>query len=96
MGHSVIDNTGINPVLVESNHVEAVVDTPSIPILTKKNILFYSVFTIIWWVAIWGISETIVHHYVRNSFPHRIAIYSGMIFLVFCMMLVYPDLIEYL
>ena len=72
------------------------VDTPSLPVISKDNILFYSVFTIIWWVSIWGLSETLMTYLVKNSLAHRAAIYGALILLVFGMMLVDPKLIEYL
>jgi hypothetical protein len=76
--------------------MDTFVDTPSLPAISKKNVVFYSVFTILWWVSIWGLSETLMFYMVKNSLIHRAAIYSGLLLLVFVMMLVDPQLVEYL
>ena len=76
--------------------MDTFLDTPSLPAISKNNVLFYSVFTILWWVSIWGLSETLMVYMVKNSLIQRAAIYVGLILLVFVMMLVDPKLIEYL
>ena len=76
--------------------MDTFVDTPSLPAISKKNVLFYSLFTIIWWVSIWGLSETLMMYLVKNSLIHRAAIYAGLLLLVFVIMLVDPNVIEYL
>lgn len=76
--------------------MDTYVDTPSLPAISKKNVVFYSLFTIVWWVSIWGLSETLMFYMVKNSLIYRAAIYAGLLLLVFGMMLVDPNLIEYL
>jgi hypothetical protein len=76
--------------------MDTFVDTPSLPAISKKNIVFYSLFTIIWWVSIWGLSETLMMYLVKNSLVHRAAIYAGLLLFVFITILVDPNLIEYL
>ena len=76
--------------------MDTYVDTPSLPAISKKNVVFYSLFTILWWVAIWGLSETLMTYMVKNSLVQRAAIYAGLLLLVFVIMLVDPQLIEYL
>jgi hypothetical protein len=76
--------------------MDTYVDTPSLPAISKKNVVFYSLFTILWWVAIWGLSETLMTYMVKNSLIQRAAIYAGLLLLVFVIMLVDPQLVEYL
>jgi len=76
--------------------MDTYVDTPSLPAISKKNVVFYSLFTILWWVAIWGLSETLMTYMVKNSLLQRAAIYAGLLILVFVIMLVDPQLVEYL
>jgi hypothetical protein len=76
--------------------MDTFVDTPSLPAISKKNVLFYSLFTIVWWVSIWGLSETLMVYMVKNSLVHRAVIYAGLLLLVFVMMLVDPQLVNYL
>ncbi len=73
-----------------------VIDTPSIPVQTKQNVLFYSLFTVLWWVAIWGLSETVMTILVKNSIIYRLGIYLSILAFVFLMLLYQPQLIEYL
>lgn len=74
----------------------SIIDTPSLPVQTKKNVIFYSLFTVLWWVAIWGLSETIMTILVKNSIIYRLGIYSSLLAFVFLMLLYQPQLIEYL
>ena len=76
--------------------MDTYVDTPSLPAISKKNVVFYSLFTILWWVAIWGLSETLMTYMVKNSLVQRAAIYAGLLLLVFVILLVDPQLVEYL
>jgi hypothetical protein len=76
--------------------MDTFIDTPSLPAISKKNVLFYSFFSIVWWVSIWGLSETLMVYLVKNSLIYRAAIYAGLLLLVFIMILVDPQLIEYL
>jgi len=73
-----------------------VIDTPSIPVQTKQNVIFYSLFSVLWWVAIWGLSETIMTILVKNSIIYRLGIYLSILAFVFVMLLYKPQLIEYL
>jgi hypothetical protein len=74
----------------------AVIDTPSLPVQTKQNVIFYSLFTVLWWVAIWGLSETVMTILVKNSIIYRLGIYLSILAFVFLMLLYQPQLIEYL
>lgn len=74
----------------------AVIDTPSLPVQTKQNVMFYSFFTVLWWVAIWGLSETIMTILVKNSIIYRLGIYLSILAFVFLMLLYQPKLLEYL
>jgi hypothetical protein len=76
--------------------MDTFVDTPSLPAISKKNVVFYSLFTIIWWVSIWGLSETLMSYLVKNSLMYRAVIYAGLLLFVFVMILLDPQLIEYL
>ena len=73
-----------------------VIDTPSIPVQTKQNVIFYSLFSVLWWVAIWGLTETIMTILVKNSIMYRLGIYLSILAFVFVMLLYKPQLIEYL
>jgi hypothetical protein len=75
---------------------QAIIDTPSLPVGIKNNIIFYSMFTVLWWVAIWGLSETIMTILVKNSIIYRLGIYISMLAFAFLMLLFQPQLVGYL
>ncbi len=75
---------------------QAIIDTPSLPVGIKNNVIFYSMFTVLWWVAIWGLSETIMTILVKNSIIYRLGIYISMLAFAFLMLLFQPQLIGYL
>lgn len=79
-----------------NQQVSAIIDTPSLPVNTKKSVIFYSLFTVLWWVAIWGLSETVMTILVKNSIIYRLGIYISILAFVFLMLLYQPQLIEYL
>jgi hypothetical protein len=82
---------------MDSSSVIAIdIDTPSIPVKTKENVIFYSLITILWWVAIWGLTETVMTLLVKNSILYRLGIYLSILAFVFVMLLYKPKLIEYL
>ena len=70
------------------------IETPKAPERLVRTKLFHSVITILWWVGIWGLSETLLTFMVKNSITTRLAIYSGMIVFVFLMILMSPDIVE--
>jgi hypothetical protein len=75
---------------------QAIIDTPSLPVGIKNNIIFYSMFTVLWWVAIWGLSETVMTILVKNSIIYRLGIYISMLAFAFLMLLFQPQLVGYL
>lgn len=58
--------------------------------------LGYSLITVVWWVGIWGLSETIIGYLVKESLLMRLGIFLTMIAFVFIMVLVKPEFVEYL
>jgi len=76
--------------------MDVLIKAPSLPVLTNKPIVFYSVFSIIWWLAIWGLAETIMMYLVKNSLIHRAGIYINIIFFMVLLMIFYPQITEHL
>jgi len=70
------------------------IETPKAPERLLRTKLFHSVITILWWVGIWGLSETVLILLFKNSVTTRLAIYAGMILFVFLMIFISPDIVE--
>lgn len=69
-------------------------ETPSIPIGSRYESLGYSMLTIIWWVGIWGLNETIMTLLFKGSLLLRLGIYLLMIASVFVAILFDPRIIQ--
>ena len=72
------------------------IDTPSLPVKTKHNVFFYSIITILWWVSIWGLTETVMTLLVKNSILYRLGIYLSILAFVILLLIYNPQLIDYL
>lgn len=62
----------------------------------RYNALGYSLITVVWWVGIWGLAETIILYFVKESLFLRLGIFISLISFVLLLVLWKPDLIEYL
>ena len=71
-------------------------DTPHIPLSQRYKSLGYSLITVVWWVGIWGLAETIIGFLVKESLMLRLGIFLSLIAFVFLMVLIKPEFIEYL
>jgi low temperature requirement protein LtrA len=71
-------------------------ETPNIPLSKRYTSLAYSLITVLWWIGIWGLTETVVGFLVKESLLLRLGIFLSMIALVFFLILIRPELVEYL
>ncbi len=71
------------------------IETPRVPVPTKRRTLLYSFIVILWWVGIWGLSETVMSYFVKNSLVSRFAIYTGLLLVVLFAIWSEPDIIEH-
>jgi len=59
------------------------------------HILFIAFIIVLWWIGIWGLVETLIHHYVIDgSVTRAVATYSFIILFVLLIAHIYPDLFE--
>lgn len=70
------------------------IETPKSPDVMIRKRLTHSVVTILWWVGIWGLSETLLTMLVKNSITYRFLVYTGMIAIVFVLLLTTPEIVE--
>ena len=66
-------------------------ETPQIPMRERFRSLGISLLTIVWWVAIWGLSDTIIHHVFKSSIAVELALYISMIAFVMVMIFIFPE-----
>ena len=71
-------------------------ETPHIPLSQRYKSLGYSLITVLWWIGIWGLAETVVGFLVKESLLMRLGIFLSMIALVFFLVLIHPEFVEYL
>lgn len=51
---------------------------------------------IFWWIAIWGLVETLVEMFVKNALVGRLIFYSGMIIVVVGTVLLNPHYLDHI
>ena len=69
-------------------------ETPHIPLGERYKTLGYSMVTILWWVGIWGLSESILTLLFKESVFFKLGVYVLMIATVFLVTLFDPTLVQ--
>ena len=71
-------------------------ETQHTPLSNRYKSLGYSLITVLWWIGVWGLAETVVGFLVKESLLLRLGIFLSMIALVFFLVLIHPEFVEYL
>ncbi len=69
-------------------------ETPHLPLGERYKALGISMLTILWWVGIWGLSETLLTILFKESIVLKLGVYLLMIAGVFLAILFEPDLMK--
>jgi hypothetical protein len=69
-------------------------ETPHIPLGERYKSLGYSMLTILWWVGVWGLAETIITFMFKESIFFKLGVYIMMIATVFLIILFDPTMIK--
>lgn len=69
-------------------------ETPHIPIGDRYVSLGYSMLTILWWVGVWGLSESIMTLMFKESIVLKLGLYLLMIAAVFLAILFDPKIVK--
>ena len=67
-------------------------NAPHIPFGERYRSLGISLITIIWWVAIWGLSDTIIHTLFKGQTFAELILYFVMIAFVLTMIFFFPEI----
>jgi hypothetical protein len=68
-------------------------ESPTFPLSKYKRVL-YSVILIIWWVAIWGIADTVIHSVFKGATMKELLTYFSMIIFVLLIIIYNPEFME--
>jgi hypothetical protein len=60
-----------------------------------KDVLIIALVIIFWWIAVWGLVETVLHQYIKNSFWKAIGVYGTILVAVIGFITVYPQMLEH-
>jgi hypothetical protein len=71
-------------------------ETPHIPLGERYTSLGYSFLTILWWVGVWGLSESIMTLLFKESIFFKLGLYLLMIAAVFLAVLFDPKIVKHL
>jgi hypothetical protein len=69
-------------------------EPPHIPLGERYKALGYSMLTIVWWVGVWGLAESIMTLMFKQSIVLKLGFYLFMIATVFLIILFDPTLIK--
>jgi hypothetical protein len=69
-------------------------ETPHLPLGERYKALGYSMLTIVWWVGVWGLSESIMTLMFKQSIVLKLGFYLFMIATVFLIILFDPTIIK--
>lgn len=69
-------------------------ETPHIPIGERYVSLGYSMLTILWWVGVWGLSESVMTLMFKESIVLKLGLYLLMIAAVFLAILFDPHIVK--
>jgi hypothetical protein len=60
----------------------------------SHNILLVSSLVILWWIAIWGLVDIFLKHFIGDNKKYYIFAYLSMVFTVLILVYTYPNLLE--
>ncbi len=69
-------------------------ETPHLPLGDRYKALGYSMLTILWWVGVWGLSESLMTLMFKQSIILKLGFYLFMIATVFLVILFDPTIIK--
>ena len=58
------------------------------------SVLPLAVLIVFWWIGMWGLVETVIQPFIKNSYWTAIAVYSAMIAVVLLIINVHPQVLE--
>lgn len=59
------------------------------------HILFLSILIILWWIALWGLLDTLLHSFIAGSRTKALFVYSSILTFVVGITWIRPDLLEH-
>jgi uncharacterized ion transporter superfamily protein YfcC len=69
-------------------------ESPTLPFTNRFKAVFYSVLLILWWVAVWGIADTVIHLVFKGHTMKELAVYFFIVTVILSLIFVYPELLE--
>lgn len=58
------------------------------------SVLPLAILIVFWWIGMWGLIETVIQPFIKNSYWTAIAVYSAIIAIVLLIVSVYPSVLE--
>ena len=63
--------------------------------MASVNIYLLPLIVIVWWIGVWGIVETLIQLYIRNSTARSIFVYGLMVVSVTLAVYMNPHFVDY-
>ena len=68
--------------------------SPHVPLGERYQAIGYSVVTILWWVGIWGLADTVIHMVFKGAKIMELGVYVIMISIVLLLVFIEPSLVK--
>ena len=69
-------------------------DAPSLPFTNRAKAVSYSLLLILWWVAVWGIANTVIHLLFKGDTLKELGVYILIVTFVLLVIFVNPEFVQ--
>lgn len=69
-------------------------DAPSLPFTNRAKAVGYSLLLILWWVAVWGFADTVIHLVFKGETIKELGVYLLIITFVLLVIFVHPEFVQ--
>ena len=71
-------------------------ESPHLPFTQRYKAVGYSIIMIIWWIGVWGISDTVIHLLFKGHTMKELGIYIFFVVTVLFIIFVHPEILDHM
>jgi hypothetical protein len=69
-------------------------NSPTLPLQGRFKAVAYSIILILWWVAVWGIANTVIHLIFKGDTLKELGVYLFLVMTILVLIFVNPELVD--
>jgi hypothetical protein len=69
-------------------------DAPTLPFTNRAKSIGYSLLLILWWVAVWGIANTVINLLFKGDTLKELGVYILIVTFVLLIIFVHPEFVQ--